>query len=178
MGEWMRLQSQSNQNGQVPRRNDFAGPPRGYNQVSAQAREVCYYCGEDGHVQTECVHRLRHIKEGLIMVEGGGFRRPNSYLFPKLPPGVVKTAKERVEEYYADKKKEAVNSYELYEYPGGNEMDTVEPVYNTFTASRSGISREETPMSLAGWEEFQEYKAFMKAKMELQQGEGSSQSSF
>ena len=181
MNEWIRMQAQQPSSGQAMRRSDYSNNnSRSYNQTSAPSRDNCFYCGESGHMQTECGHRQRHLREGLIIAEGGGFRMPNGYWFPKLQPGEVKTPRERVEEYYANKKKESANSYEMYDFLGNDREDNQDPTYSTYSVLSKGRVREESvPISQVSWEEFQEYRAFMKAKADLQNdtsGVGSSSS--
>jgi hypothetical protein len=119
-------------------------------------------------MQTECGHRQRHLREGLIILDGGSFKMPNGYWFPKLQPGESKTPKERVEEYYANKKKESSNSYEMYDFLSNDREGSQDPTYNTFAVSNAGRFREEqAPISQASWEEFQDYRSFMKAKSDL-----------
>ena len=93
---------------------------------------------------------------------------PNGYWFPRLQPGESKTPKERVEEYYANKKKESSNSYEMYDFLSNDKDENPEVAYSSYTLLNKGKVREEAPISQMSWEEFQDYRAFMKAKNELQ----------
>src|SRR5262249_31272379 len=84
----------------------------------------CFYCGEVGHMQDECEERKTHEKHKLIIMkapsEGRGFKLPSGEMLPRLPSGVVKTIKQHVEEYYAEKGVDVtkIHMLELYDFLG------------------------------------------------------------
>ena len=90
---------------------------------------------------------------------------PNGYWFPKLAPGEHKTPRDRVEEYYASKKKDTshVHSYEMYDFLRNDIQEA--PDYSSYTLlQRSKEEPSEMTISTKDWSAFQAYQAFMRAK--------------
>ena len=142
LSEAVRLQSQQSQQHNQRPQGGFANSQRNFNTGNSfgqnrQYGDSCFYCGEGGHMQSECEHRQKHLREGLIVMDGGSFKLPSGVWFPRLQTGERKTPREHVEEYYSSRKKEA-NSYGLYDFLGNDREDAGEHSYSTYMANNKG----------------------------------------
>ena len=140
-----------------------------YNQYSQAPRssEPCFYCGEHGHMQGECEHRQRHLREGLVIMEGNSIRLPNGAWLPKAPIGEPrKPLKARVEEFYANKK-ESVQSNQYVRYALEEEEEST---YGSYIVKEMP-ARDGSKMSRDNWEEFLAYQEFKKVRSGLVEGE-------
>ena len=161
------------------RAND--GYNRSYNSNSAHDGNTgnCFYCGESGHRSDECSHRQKHLRDGWIVLDGKGFKLPGGHWLPRLPAGVTKTPKERVEDFY---RKESSNIYETYEFLRGDLPQ--ENQYGSYQIlQRPKVVEPTKAIDSAMLERFQEFETFMKTRnreyrQDQAEGESSSRPSF
>ena len=177
LNELIRTQMQAAQSSSSGVRKEYGGgSSRSFQVQNKSSTDTCFYCGETGHIQTDCEHRQRHLKEGLIILENGSFRMPGGFWFPKLAPGENKTPRERVEEYYAQKKRDAAqaNAYEIYDFLRNDRVEVKEPTYGSYTLLTKPREEEDLKSIGARWDEFQEFKAFLKTRSQQENEEGQS----
>jgi hypothetical protein len=139
----------------------------------------CFYCGESGHRSDECSHRQKHLRDGWIVLDGKGFKLPGGNWLPRLPAGVTKTPKERVEDFH---RKESSNVYETYEFLRGDlPQDNQFGSYQILQKPKVEEPKKLVDSTLL--ERFQEFETFMKTRgreyrPDQDEGESSSRPSF
>ena len=96
----------------IPPPRMFAQPSRNFGYPAPAGPRPCYYCHNVGHLIGECNIKLAQIEAGKVrMLENGRFQYPDgtAVLFDNN-----KSIKERVEEWHARNKPEALSAYQGY----------------------------------------------------------------
>lgn len=91
--------------------------PAPFQQNGATPLSGCFYCGEEGHLKNECVHRSQHLTQGWIQTDSfGRIRLGDGSPIPWGKPG--DTTKERVEAGRAKNATAQVNMNSRANVPG------------------------------------------------------------